>query len=231
MTVAKLYYYSATGKAQQIRLALAAADIEFEDVFATCGFPPSEEQKLEWRKLGKNTTTNIPMLVMPDGKVYTQSAAVLRVVGRMGNLMPNCEEDLYKTDKLIEDSEDFRKLSYKAFIIWGATKEDYWQFVNEQIPQHFGNLERQLLETTGGEDGYFVIKDRLTIADVAIYDAVVNFGYNRAPSHCLDKFPHLSKWVKLFETHPKIASYLSSEQYAKVGFRMQQPEFLSNLQS
>ena len=49
---------------------------------------PSKEDKEAWRKVGGNSTTNIPMLEMDDGKVFTQSGAVLRAVGRMGNLLP-----------------------------------------------------------------------------------------------------------------------------------------------
>ena len=228
MTVAKVYYYSATGKGHQIRLALAAADIEFEDVFPTCGYPPSEEQVLEWRNLGKNTTTNVPMLEMPDGKVYTQSFAVMKAIGRFGNLLPSCDDDLYKTDKLMADCEDFRSLSYKSFMIWGAPKEVYEKFIYERMPVHFENFQRQLLQNSNGDGGYFVVKDRLTLADVAVYDAIVNYGVNRAPSDCLDKFPQLAQWVKLVETHPRISSYLKSEQFAKIEIKFSRPEFIDN---
>jgi glutathione S-transferase len=215
MAPAKLYYYSATGRANQIRFALAAASIEFEDVFPDCGFPPPEEQRLKWRSLGGNTTNNIPMLEMPDGKVYTQSSAVIRAVARMGNLLPNTEDGLYLTDKLIADAEDLRSESYGAFRAWGASQEKYEKFINETIPLHFGNLERQLIEN-GGD--FFVIKDRLTIADVALYDAVVNFSSNRVdPSKdCFESAPQLRAWVKRVESSPGIASYLASDQFANV---------------
>uniref|UniRef100_A0A7S2EPT5 GST C-terminal domain-containing protein n=1 Tax=Ditylum brightwellii TaxID=49249 RepID=A0A7S2EPT5_9STRA len=214
MTAAKLHYYSATGKANQIRLALAAANIEFEDVTPSSNsFPPSEEQVLEWRNIGGNSTTNVPMLEMPDGKVYTQSSAVLKAVARMGNLMPSSNDDLYMTDKLIADAEDFRTKSYATIIAWGASKEEYENFINNEVPLHFGNFERQLKEN-GGE--YFVVKDRLTIADVAVYDAVVSFGANRAPDDCLDKFPSLAQWIKRVESDPGIVSYHASDKYANL---------------
>jgi len=37
----KLHYYPATGRANMIRLALSAANIPFEDVYPTGGFPVS----------------------------------------------------------------------------------------------------------------------------------------------------------------------------------------------
>jgi len=210
MTSAKLYYYPATGRGNQIRLTLAAGNIAFEDVFAT--FPPSKEQKEEWRKLGGNTTTNVPMLQFGD-KFYSQSSAVLRAAARKVGLMPSDEEEKYTADKLIADAEDLRTKAYGSFVIWGASKETAEKFVSEVVPLHFGNMERQLNESSGD---YF-IGDKLTVADIAIYDAVMNFSSNRIPGGvAFDGFDALKAWTKLVEANSGIAKYLASEQYAKI---------------
>jgi glutathione S-transferase len=204
---AKLHYYQATGRGNAIRLALAAANIEFDDVFAS--FPPSKEQRELWSKLGGNTTTNVPMLEVEDGRVYTQSSAVLRAVARMGGLMPNNDEDLYLTDKLLADAEDLRSESYKCFIPWGASQEAADKFVNEVLPLHLGNFERQLKLSNGG---YF-IGDALTVADIACYDATVNFGSSRVPG-ALDSFPSLKAWAARVEENAGIKKYLASDSFA-----------------
>jgi len=207
---AKLHYYQATGRANVIRLALAAANIPFEDVYPNCGFPPSEEEKTKWRKIGGNTTTNIPLLEMPDGKVYTQSQAVLRAVGRMGNLLPADGDGLYTTDKIIDDAESLRLESYKCFVSWGAPQALADAFVDAVLPLHLGNLERQLA-LSGGD--YFV-GDSLTLADVACYDAAVNYGCNRVPA-ALDAFPTLKAWKERVESgNEGIKRYLASEAYS-----------------
>eukprot|EP00579_Thalassiosira_antarctica_P001058 CAMPEP_0201874906 /NCGR_PEP_ID=MMETSP0902-20130614/7024_1 /ASSEMBLY_ACC=CAM_ASM_000551 /TAXON_ID=420261 /ORGANISM="Thalassiosira antarctica, Strain CCMP982" /LENGTH=220 /DNA_ID=CAMNT_0048401851 /DNA_START=52 /DNA_END=714 /DNA_ORIENTATION=+ len=206
---AKVYYYQATGRANVIRLALAAANLPFEDVYPS-GFPPTEEDKVAWRKLGGNTTTNVPMLEMADGKVYTQSQAVLRAIGRMGNLTPKDDDGLYVTDKLIEDAESLRMESYKCFITWGAPQANADAFIETILPLHLGNLERQLKESSGG---YF-LGDSLTLADVACYDAVVNFGSNRVPL-ALDAFPELKAWRGRVESgNEGIKKYLASDAYS-----------------
>mmetsp|Transcript_11083 Transcript_11083/g.13997 ORF Transcript_11083/g.13997 Transcript_11083/m.13997 type:complete len:221 (+) Transcript_11083:149-811(+) len=211
---AKLYYYPSTGKANQIRLALAAANIDFQDVHPNPGgFPPSKDQKAIWQKIGGNTTTNVPMLEMPDGKVYTQSSAVLRAVGRMGNLMPSSDDAMYLLDKLLADAEDLRAESYKCFRAWGASEESYTAYINEVLPLHLGNFERILVNGSGD---FFVEKDKLTVADIAVYDAVVNFGANRAPEGCLDNFVELKKWVDRVESNAGIAAYLSSDKFDKI---------------
>lgn len=206
----KLYYYKATGKANQIRLTLAAADIDFTDEYPAA-FPPTPEEKLAWRKLGGNATTNVPMLQIGD-KYYSQSSAVLKVAARLGGLVPdeNNHEAVYFTDKLIADAEDFRIEAYKSFVTWGATKEAADNFINEVAPLHFGNMERQLKEA--GSD--FFLGDKLTVADITIYDAVVNFGKNRIPGDSLSEFGALKEWIKRVEASPGIAKYLKSEQYS-----------------
>lgn len=160
------------------------------------------------------------MLEMPDGTVYTQSSAVLKAVGRMKNgcLMPSSDDELalYLTDKLLSDSEDLRSESYKCFRSWGATDEAYKLYVDKVLPLHLGNFERMLIER-GGD--YFVVKDRLTVADVSVYDAVVNYGVNRVPEGCLDNFVELKKWVERVEGDKGISAYLSGEQFCKIAMK------------
>ena len=172
---------------------------------------PSKEDKEAWRKVGGNSTTNIPMLVMDDGKVFTQSGAVLRAVGRMGNLLPTYNDGLYTTDKLIEDGEDLRAASYKCFISWGASQESANEFIATVLPLHLGNIERQLKESSGE---YF-IGNTLSLADIAIYDAVVNFGSNREPT-ALDSFATLKSWKAKVESNEGIKKYLASDAYANL---------------
>lgn len=58
--------------------------------------------------------------------------------------MPSDEEELYTTDKMIADAEDLRTKAYASFNTWGTSKESADIFLNEVMPLHFGNLERQL---------------------------------------------------------------------------------------
>jgi len=209
-TEVKVYYYKATGLANQIRLALAAANIEFTDEYPTGGFPPSPEDKETWKKIGGNSTTNVPMLTIGD-KVYTQSMAVMMVIARKADLLPkNDEEALHRTDKLLSDAQDFRTAAYKSFVNWGADQETADNFINNVVPLHFGNIERQLKEA----NSTFFCGETLTIADVSIYDALVNFGTSRLPFDVMGDYPALKAFVSMVEKNEGIAKYLKSEQFA-----------------
>eukprot|EP00547_Thalassionema_nitzschioides_P007442 CAMPEP_0194201952 /NCGR_PEP_ID=MMETSP0156-20130528/2102_1 /TAXON_ID=33649 /ORGANISM="Thalassionema nitzschioides, Strain L26-B" /LENGTH=226 /DNA_ID=CAMNT_0038927295 /DNA_START=41 /DNA_END=721 /DNA_ORIENTATION=- len=211
MTNVKLYYYAATGLANQIRLALAVSGIDWDEVNPP-SFPPSEEDKQKWRDIGKNTTTNIPMLEMPDGKVYTQSSAVLRAVARMGDkgLMPGSDDELYLTDKLLADASDLRDAAYKTFVNWGCSQEKADAFIESGLALHLSNFERQLSNT----NDCFFVGSKLTIADISIYDAVTSFGTGRFPDggkDLLTQFPKVKEWISRVESNTAIAGYISSE--------------------
>ena len=203
----KLYYFPAQGAAQQIRFTLAAGGVAWEDKVASA-FPAAQEDKDLWLSLGKNTTTNIPMLT--DGeKVYTQSLAVLRVAARRGGLMPTADEEVYLVDKLISDVADLRAASYKAIGMFGATPEAQANFVDKVLPQHVGNIERQL-----GDNEYFV-GGKLSVADTAVYDVLVTKCRALYPD-CLTAFPKLDAFVKRIEGLEKIAEYRKSEKFTKL---------------
>jgi len=208
---AKFYYFAATGRGQQIRLALAAAGIDYEEINPGA-FPPTQEDKDTWQAIGGNTTTNVPMLQLADGKAFTQSSAVLRAVARLGGLMPPADDDdkMYRTDKLIADADDLRNEAYKTFVNWGLPQEAADAFISTVLPCHLGNLERQLIE--GGND--FFVGEELTIADVTVYDAVTTFGSGRVPGDALADFPHLKALIGRVEESPKIKAFLAGPHYA-----------------
>ena len=135
----------------QIRYALCEGGIEWEDACAP--FPAPSDVKAKWLELGKNTTTNVPMLVM-DGCAYTQSSAVLRLVARKGGLMPSDTEQQYEVDNVLGAVEDYRTEAYTVIfgVLGGAPDAAKLARLKDVIlPQHFKNLERLL-----GDDDYFV---------------------------------------------------------------------------
>lgn len=206
---AKLYYYAATGRANQIRLALAASDVEWEEV-NPAAFPPTADDKKLWTEIGGNTTTNVPMLKLADGQVFTQSSAIIRAVARRAGLMPSSEEELNLTDKLLADADDLRDASYKCFVTWGAPQELADEFIATVLPLHLGNIERQLIE--GGKD--FFVGDEMSIADLSLYDAVTSYGSGRVPGDALEAFPQLKEFVDRVASNPKIKAYLAGPIYS-----------------
>jgi len=216
MAPAKLYYYASTGRGNAVRLSLAAAGITFEDV-CPAGFPPTAKDKELWTRIGGNTTTNVPMLVFPDeDKVYCQSRSVLEAIGRRANLLGNIndDEESYMLSKILSDAEDLRSAAYDSFGSWGASRVAIKNFVEIGFPRHIGNLERQLKLN---ESSPYFVGDKLTVADISVYDVVVNYGTDRLGSRdILDQLPGLKALIEKVEAEEGISKYLASAQYKKL---------------
>ena len=92
---AKLYYWPARGRGEQIRIILSDAGIPFVDV--TWDPSKGEAAKLDFfkecKKMGGHGTTNIPMLEQ-GGKFYTQSSAIIRKIGRDAKLYTDTYEEV-----------------------------------------------------------------------------------------------------------------------------------------
>ena len=189
------------------RYCLVAGGIDFDDEFSK-GFPATEEDKAKWVALGKNTTTNVPMIVNGD-KVYTQSTAVVRVAARMAGLYPKDDEESYECDNITAAAGDLRAQAYKSLPMFGASEEAVKNYVEKAIPLHAGNLQRIL-----GDNEYFV-GGKLSYADIVVYDVLTNNCNNMVPGS-LDAFPKLDAFRKRIDALPKIAEYIKSEKFTKL---------------
>lgn len=210
------YYWAARGRGEQIRLALAEAGVTWEQPTFDI---TSEEEKLEYfakcRELGKNLTTNIPMLYM-DGKYLTQSCAILKYVARKYNLYPcqatTTEEAIYAAydvDNLIEAAEDLRTANYKPMAMAGGTAEDIAAYKETILPKNLKNFLFML-----GKRDYFAADGKFSVADLTIYDALD--VANRQIPGVLDEYPALSEFHARIEARPSIAKWLASDLRAQL---------------
>jgi len=221
---ATLYYWPATGKAETIRLLLAEMDVAFEEVnfekpesvqqiysFGGEGMKAVRTLKAAMdffaacRTKGGNLTTNTPMLEA-DGKFYTQSVAIYKLVARHGGLYPvNDAEAAYVIDNVMAHCEDMFPLCYQA--LRGQVTRD--ELANTLVPKHLGNLERLL-----GQRGGMWFTGKFSVADVRVMDLCEHL-FERSLPGCLRQFPQLHSLVERVKARPRIAAYLASQQYAR----------------
>ena len=222
----KLHYFNATGRANQIRIALAAGGVTWEDELYN--FPPTTEARAKWSELtGGNSTFGVPILTVAEGtdqqRVYLQSSAVLRKAGRLGDLKmtlkddPDGDQALYLTDRAIADADDLRSASYRAFVIFGSTQDKADAFAKEVFPKHVKNLEKQLVSAKGD---YFGGSSTLSVADATLYDAIVFFGRNIITGiegvEDPTQSPAIKAWIERVESNPRIKAYLESDQFKNI---------------
>lgn len=218
----KFHYYPATARGHQCRLAMAAAGIEFEDVFSD-EFPLTEGDKARYFEMHGNTTFNLPILQLDAGtddeKLYIQSSAILQKINRMGDMKTTIENDpdgdqgAYIIEKAIADADDLRNKYYAGNINFGNSQEDAKKYVFENFPKYVKNFESQL-EKSGGP--FWGGSSTLSLADVTIYDAVCFYGVYAlvCGEGVVDPCgPTLKEWIARVESSPRIKAYLEGEQY------------------
>mmetsp|Transcript_33031 Transcript_33031/g.84186 ORF Transcript_33031/g.84186 Transcript_33031/m.84186 type:complete len:274 (-) Transcript_33031:43-864(-) len=220
--VVTLYYWPATGKAETIRMLLAEAGVPFEEsnfekpdgvqIYAAGGegmkaartSPAAVEFFEACRVKGGNLTTNTPMLEV-DGRCYTQSVAIYKLVARHGGLYPSDDpEAAYIVDSVVAHCEDAFPLCYQA-LRGQLTREELAQTL---VPRHLGNLERLL-----GQHGGLWFTGHFSLADVRVADLCLHLFAPSLPG-CLADFPRLASLVTRVKARPRIAAYLASPRYA-----------------
>ena len=97
---AKVYYFDIYGKAEPIRMMLTHAKVEFEDVRF------NGEQFKEAKESGKFEFGQVPAFETEDGKVLSQSAAILRYVARTNGYYPEDPMDQWFADSTLDALED-----------------------------------------------------------------------------------------------------------------------------
>ena len=148
-----------------------------------------------------------------DGKFYSQSVAILKMLGAEHGFYPTDPEDAYYVDAVAESLKDV----YLGYVLtkWlpeGAREEAYKKFTDEILPNSFRVWEDKI-KANSTQDFYH--GDKLTLADiglVTLYTNIVNTGEHQETfSGILENYPALKSYFETryndtkdyFENRPK----------------------------
>jgi glutathione S-transferase len=204
----KLTYFDIEGAAEPIRLALVLSGTPFED---------ERVAFQDWAALKPTTPYGQLPLLTVDGKLYTQSKAMLRWVGS------SCSKTLYPADKLLEVEEaigliedligswtpalsiSMKPTKYGYPAEYPKTEEGLKKilelrtdFVQNQLPVYLTYIEN-LISKHGGK--WLVAGDEPTIADcltVATLRGFTRGHIDNVPTTCLDTHPKVVEYIKNF---------------------------------
>lgn len=203
-----LTYFDIKGKAEYVRLALAAGGVEFEDRRLKGGEWAGLKPETRWRYLPE-------LKVYPEGDgaapvTFGQSNAQLRYVGRLTGLYP-VEDALAaaRVDEILEAVEDVR-----APMSASIREEDPGRkaqmrenLATEFLPHWFSLFEERAQEN--GANGHLV-GEGLTVADLSLYCLVGHFRMgilDGVPATIADGYPGIEKVVAGVAAHPKVAAF------------------------
>jgi len=208
------------GRAEPVRLALAAAGAEWKEVH----FGTVEAMK---EKAG---TVDFPFGQVPifkDGSVrVAQMDAFMRHIGRKYGMYGRGLDEAVQIDMVMIGVEDIRK-QYLKVIYEGADSSAYIE--NHIDPAsiqgrnggaHFSFLAG-ILKRNGGGNGY-IVGSKLSIADIQVYNICKmvlrpSFG---AKEEFEQLQPLLTAYVDRIESEPRIAEYVATKQCVNVNPNM-----------
>ena len=213
----RLTYLDTKGAGEPIRLALFIAGVPFQDVRV------NYSQIAQLRESGYLPFGQVPVLEI-DGKVFGQSQAILRWVGRLTGLYPEALQ--LSVDQVDEALVDLKYILRPAW--YGAALgrspingEPLLPLSAEQraatletldhviLPARLSQLDRLLARTS---EGPFVCGSELTIADLNlyVYDTGILAGDGVPPgisNTLLDDCPRILALVQHVEALPKVQEW------------------------
>nr|AYN44493.1 glutathione S-transferase A1 [Brachionus rotundiformis] len=194
-----LYYFDGRGKAEIVRLAMAAANIPFKQEFIR------EKNQFEtMRAEGKLLFGQLPM-VEYEGHHLVQSGSMARFFAGKGDLLGSNEEEKLKIDILFEGTRDFNS----AFMPYGflGFKEVLDNAKATAMPRYLPIYN--FILSRNGSNGHLV-GSTLSLADLGLLEVVLSIEELLSEDE-LKPYPEIQNFLKTMKSNEMISKYLNSD--------------------
>ncbi len=192
------YFDMAGSRGEDVRLALVIAGRAFDD---------ERVDRDAFLKLKPELPFgSLPVLEIEGHGVFSQTNAILRLIGRLCDLYPQEPYEAARHDALMDAVEDLRhRIGPTARIQDAAAKRAARQeLATDVIPRWGRGVERLIGQ------GPFVGGERPGVADIKLYmmDRWLSSGVlDDIPKDVLDDCPRLKAVAKGIATHPAVVSW------------------------
>ena len=157
MTDYKLTYFDMDGgRAEPVRIAFHAANIEFED--ERISFP-------EFMEMRKSVRFNCVPVLRIDGTEVTQSNAMCRFVGKKAGLYPEDDLQALYCDEAMGAVEDLLHQMVQTFGLEG----DEFKAAREKLVDGWLTVILKGLDELLERGGDYFADNRLTVADLKVF--------------------------------------------------------------
>lgn len=194
------YWFSRSGRAEQIRLLLAELGLPWEEVDTEWGSDA-------WRALAPEPLWfGAQPAIVDGGFSLTQSGVILSYLARKHGIAPASLEDQVRCDAFVWSAEDLRVNAFRATSGPNADEKTA-KFLSEEWPLRWlANLEHHLAASGTG----FLVGDRLTHADLAWWDAIDQV-LEKVPGATVPQGTRVSAFRDAIRRRERVAAYLGSE--------------------
>ena len=199
-----LTYLKLHGKAEQIRLLLAAANAEFNDIRLSFEEWPAFKATLTGPK-------QVPLWTTTEGKTLNQGNAILRTLGRQyGFYNDLTAEEYFLVDWALETSLDLSiSRAYRAWM------NDLSEEETAAAVASFGTFNSEIAAKLSETGKNYFAGDKLTIADFTILAHYLQMPQSDSPKACtascaalVAETPVVGAYLERVKAH--VADYLAA---------------------
>ncbi|XP_021245518.1 glutathione S-transferase-like isoform X1 [Numida meleagris] len=193
----RLTYINGRGRMETIRWLLAAAGVEFEEIFLQ-----TREQLLKLIKDGSLLFHQVP-LVEIDGMKMVQSRAILSYIAGKYNLYGKDLKERALIDMYVEGISDLMQLILMFPFSPPEAKEKNLASIAEKATERYFPVFEKVLKQHGQD---FLVGNRFSWADVQLLEAILAVE-EKVPS-VLSGFPQLQAFKTKMSNMPTIKKFL-----------------------
>jgi glutathione S-transferase len=205
MALPRLTYFSSRGRAEPIRMLLAEAGVEYEEVNVGAFHPkeyPEAFQKM--KEAGQLAFDALPLWEEGDGLRLVQSHAIVRHLARTHGLYGASAHEAARCDMIMEGVLDARMEVMRLMATPPEKRAELRaSLVESTLPRWLGYFERLV-----GPSGFFA-GSSVTCADLAVFSLLEMVSDNRMDA-ALAALPKLSAFKARIAERPRIAAWLAS---------------------
>jgi glutathione S-transferase len=163
--ILKLYYFDIRGRAEIIRLILAAANRSYKDI--RFDLP----QWLEYKS--KMIIGQIPVLEFADNSQLTQSLTIARYLANETGLGEKTNLESARMDAVVDTQRDMNETFYKLIDFEKQNfknMDDVTKFINDDLGKHCENIMK--LKNAFSKNEKYFVGEKLSWADLFVYNSI-----------------------------------------------------------
>ncbi|XP_023368893.1 glutathione S-transferase A3 isoform X4 [Otolemur garnettii] len=161
----KLHYYDGRGRMESIRWLLAAAGVEFEEIFLQS---PEDLDKL--RNDGSLMFQQVPMVEI-DGMKLVQTRAILNYIASKHNLYGKDIKERALIDMYVEGMADWNEMFIMLFVHPREEQDAQLALLKQKTTDRYLPAFEKVLKSHGQD---YLVGNRLSRADIQLVELIYN---------------------------------------------------------
>ncbi|GFR48365.1 hypothetical protein Agub_g10255, partial [Astrephomene gubernaculifera] len=213
-----IYWPGFKGRGEYVRLVFEEAGVPYIDVGVKEGFQAVMD--FCWKGGNSGFPVRAPPAVRKGDFVLSNTPVIMAYLGREFGLMPSDPRDAAHVEQLLQvvtDGVAEGRLAFHPKDFYASHKQQVAesqpyirQYGEQRLPRYLGFWE-QVLERNPCQEQGFLLGDRLSVADLAVYQYMAAAQQHFHAHYDAVEAPRAKEHQARMAARPRIRDYLASE--------------------